>query len=168
MFPRRRGSNWHPSIPWYKSTFWSNSVGNFRVKEKGRRGNHWKVEKEENLCPCSYKAQHMNWFHKIYKMCRWPRFVPHTQKKICSKKANVLFWFGQKTKWRFIFYTTNDTMSLGISWQRQKHWLLLYMCLFKAIWRNYILGALARTIQNVHSESQFIQLSHLTVFFKMT
>lgn len=50
-------------------------------------------------------------------------------------------------------------MSLGLSWRRQKNWHLVVVCLFKAIWRNHILCAPARTIQNVRRESQFIQCS---------
>lgn len=51
-------------------------------------------------------------------------------------------------------------MTLGISLQEQEHWNFILVCLFKAIWRNYILCAPARTIQNVCRESQFIQRSH--------
>lgn len=57
-------------------------------------------------------------------------------------------------------------MSLGISRRRQKHWHLVLVCLFKAIWRNYILRAPARTIQNVERVSLFnaavkVQIWHL-------
>ncbi len=96
MFPTRRGNHWHPLIPWYKSVFWPDGAADLRVRDRWWRGKCWTVEQKENPCPCSYKTQHINWFHKIDKMCWKPRFVPHTQKKICSKKANVLFWFWAK------------------------------------------------------------------------
>lgn len=67
-----------------------------RAKERGWSGNRWTVE--ENLYPCSYKAQHINWFYKTYKMYRRPRLYHIHKRKYAQRRQTFYFGFGQKTK----------------------------------------------------------------------
>lgn len=130
MFPRRRGSHWHPSIPRYKSVSWPDSAGNLSaVRREDARGKMLDCEKEESLCPCSYEAQCITWFHKIYKMRCKPRSVPHAQKKNMLKQGKrFILVLGKKLNDTSSSMQPMTLMTLGICWRRH----FIQVCLLKS------------------------------------